>query len=660
MTLPSVFSSLTHFTYFVDDQRVGWLSLDYLHEAVNRLSPQVLTELAQAIEALAASPPKGLVLLSGKPTGFIAGADINAFANLRDTQRIDALIDQGCRVFDDLQALPFPTVALVQGHCLGGGLELALACKKILVIDDPKTALALPEVRIGIFPGWGGAMRLPKRIGTIKALDLMLTGRSLNARQAVKLGLADSIAAPRLARQAARSLALSTRVEHQQTRAWRFERVLDHRCLRPVVHFLFQKKISQQDPAQHYPAPRLILQLWKNYNGDPRLARGAIHALIQHPTTHNLLRVYQLQERLKGMARQKETSEPIRHVHVVGAGVMGGEIAAWAALKGFEVTLSDQNTERLGQAIGRAHSLFKQRLREPRLAQAARDRLVPDIHGYGVRAADLVIEAIVEDAEAKMQLYDQLEASMRVDALLATNTSSLTLQDLSHRLRYPQRFLGLHFFNPVSRMPLVEVISGPLTNSVSTQNAMRFVQQLDKLPLPVASTPGFLVNAVLAPYILQAMQAVDRGIPPETIDAAMVSFGMPMGPIQLADTVGLDIIQAAGQRLSAQTSLPQCLQQKLSDGLLGRKTGRGFYLWQEGKIRKSKRTHTTASHELKHELLGALLEQAQRCLDHKVVTDADLVDAGMIFGAGFAPHTGGPLNYKKTIAAATSHAGTPA
>lgn len=650
MTETTAFPSMQHWRYRLDDHGVGWLELDYLLEPVNRLALPVLAELSQILETLVVRPPKGLVFTSGKPTGFIAGADIKAFSDLRDTSRIDALIDQGCDLFDRIQALPFPTLALVRGHCLGGGLELALACTFILAVDDPRTSFALPEVRIGIFPGWGGAKRLPQRIGAAKALNLMLTGRSVNARQAVKLGLADARVPVRLMTQAAQQLVLGP---DRSAKGGLLRTLAQHRFVQraynSLVHTISQRQLRRQDPWEHYPAPRFILQLWYTHQGEPRLARAGIHQLVRNPVTHNLLRVYGLQEKLKALARVNSSQETVKasRIHVIGAGVMGGDIAAWAALKGLQVTLHDQDRRQLARALQRAHVLFSKRLQDPRLVTAARDRLIPDATNAGVRLADVVIEAIVENARAKVQLYQQIEPLMRTDALLATNTSSLTLQELNKQLAHPQRFVGLHFFNPVARMPLVEIVAAPETGAAQRQAAINLADQLGKLPLPVASTPGFLVNAVLAPYILAAMRCVDQGKAVAHVDAAMLQFGMPMGPLELADTVGLDVIKAAGSQLAVGASLPACLEKKLGQGQLGRKSGQGFYRWKHGKPLRPKGNAIPAA-GVSQILVNELLQAACKCLDEGVVSDPDLVDAGLIFGAGFAPFTGGPLHYRLT------------
>lgn len=360
--------------------------------------------------------------------------------------------------------------------------------------------------------------------------------------------------------------------------------------------------------------------------------------------------MFRLQERLKANGRQAGIA-PVRHVHVVGAGVMGGDIAAWCALKGLTVTLQDQDMTRIAPAIKRAAALFSRRLKDRRAARAAFDRLVPDPAGGGVPLADVVIEAISENPEAKRGLYQSLEPRMKADALLATNTSSLSLETLGAGLARPERLVGIHFFNPVAKMPLVEVVHADGTAADTLARASAFVGQIGKLALPVRSAPGFLVNAVLAPYMLQAMRSVDEGVSPAAVDAAMVAFGMPMGPLELADTVGLDIARAAGQELAGGAEPPRCLAEKLARGDLGKKSGRGFYTWRDGKPVKDGQGAARAPAGLAERLIQPLVDATRERVEAGVVADADLADAGVIFGTGFAPFTGGPLHYQSSRSA---------
>lgn len=638
---------LSSFRCRIDAQHIAWVKIDCPGFPVNRLSEDVLRELGQLLDYFDRQPPAGLVFLSGKEAGFIAGANIDEFAGLDTPEKGREIVERGWNMFNRLAGVSYPTLALIRGHCLGGGLELALACRYRLVVDQPGTSLALPEVMLGIFPGWGGMLRLPNIIGAPAAVDMMLTGRPADARKAKRLGLADGLVAPRLMEQAASQLVLSGTKRH---RARGFPALLNHRLARPLVVRQAITKLDRRDPQKHYPAPRAILDIWARHDGNALEAPGLIDAIVRSDTARNLVRVFHLQERLKAFGKKAQGVTQACHVHVVGAGVMGGDIAAWCALKGLNVTLQDQDRSRIALAQGRAGKLFARKKKNPREARAAFDRLVPDLDGHGVAHADIVIEAIFENAEAKRDLYRQLEARMKPSAILATNTSSLSLEELRTGLDRPERFLGLHFFNPVARMPLVEVVETEGVAPHALATACAFTGQIDKLPLPVRSTPGFLVNAVLAPYMLEAMHCLDEGISAETIDAAMTAFGMPMGPVELIDTVGLDIARDAGQQLSSNTPMPHSLEARLARNELGRKTGKGFYVWKDGKpVRNSS---AAAPSSLALRLITPLIDKTQEQLARGVVADADLADAGVIFGTGFAPFTGGPLHYLSTQAGA--------
>lgn len=633
--------NLQNFSCQVDTDNVAWLAIDCVDSPVNRLSAEVLNELSQALDYFERKLPAGLVIHSGKDAGFIAGANIDEFAGLDTPEKGKELVSRGWTLFNRLAKVPYPTVALIRGHCLGGGLELALACRYRLVVDQPGTSLSLPEVVLGIFPGWGGIQRLPALIGAPAALDMMLSGRPQDARRAAKLGLADGLVAPRLMNQAAKMLVLSGKPRRKAhgLGAW-----MNHPLARPLVVKQTHKKLDARDPHHHYLAPRAILEVWAKHNGNALKAPELVDQLIRSDTARNLLRVFRLQERLKAFGKKGRKLPAAKHVHVIGAGVMGGDIAAWCALKGLTVTLQDQDRSRIAVAQGRANILFARKKKNPREARAAADRLIPDLKGHGIRHADIVIEAITENADIKRSLYAQIEPLLKPGAVLATNTSSLSLEELCIGLQAPQRLIGIHFFNPVAKMPLIEVVETPTVDSDIKAATYAFVGQIDKLPLPVQSTPGFLVNAVLAPYMLEAMRCVDEGMAPETIDAAMLAFGMPMGPIELIDTVGLDIARDAGRQLSGSASTPACLDAHLARNELGRKSGQGFYQWKNNKPVKQSASAIPAG--LAQRLITPLIDKTQEQLDHNIVADQDLADAGVIFGTGFAPFTGGPLHYR--------------
>lgn len=634
---------LSHWRLEREADGLAWLTFDRAGSAVNALSADTMAELAVVLDALDAAPPKGLIIQSGKTTGFIVGADVNEFASLDTPEQARALVGRGWNLFNRLAAVRYPTLALIQGHCLGGGLELALACRYRLVADQPGTSLALPEVMLGIFPGWGGMLRLPQVIGAPAALDMMLTGRRADARRAAALGLADARVPLRLLLAAARQTVLSKKPPR---RARGLGGLANRWPLKSIVANRARKQIAAKDPLGHYPAAPAIVTLWEKHGGNALQAPALIDSIISSDTARNLLRVFRLQERLKANGKHAGTA-PARHVHVVGAGVMGGDIAAWCALKGMTVTLQDQDMARIAPAIKRAATLYARRLKDPRLARAAFDRLIPDPAGSGVPLADIVIEAISEQAEAKRALYRSLEPRMKAGALLATNTSSLSLETLRAGLTRPEGLVGIHFFNPVAQMPLVEVVHADGDSGDTLARACAFVGQIEKLALPVKSAPGFLVNAVLAPYMLQAMRSVDEGIAPETVDAAMVAFGMPMGPLELADTVGLDIARAAGETLAGGAEPPRCLAERLARGDLGKKSGKGFYTWRDGKpVKQHGGSPAAAPAGLAQRLIQPLVDATRQRVEAGVVADADLADAGVIFGTGFAPFTGGPLHYQ--------------
>ena len=647
-------NNTTHWRRHIDEDGIAWLTLDKAGASVNVLSMEVISELDGHLAALEQEAVKGLVIRSGKEKGFIAGADIKEFLRVGNVDEAVAMMRDCHRVFDRLEGLRFPTVALINGFCLGGGLELALACRYRIADEDPGVRLGLPEVMLGIHPGFGGTLRLPRLIGPVQALPLMLAGRTVSARAARKLGMIDYAVPTRHMERAARVTVLNPPKPH---RPGRLQRLAGHRLIRPLLGKYMRRGVAQRVAEKHYPAPYALLELWVKHSDDARkmLAEEAasVARLVVGDTAQNLIRVFFLQEELKSLGRG--TDFQARHVHVVGAGVMGGDIAAWCALNGLQVSLQDQAPERIAPAIKRAHELFRKRLRQPRLVQAAMDRLRPDVDGVGVAHADVVIEAIFENAEAKEALYRELEPRMKEEALLATNTSSIPLEELGKVLARPQRLVGLHFFNPVAKMKLVEIVHSAQTDAKVAQQAAGFARQIDRLPLPVKSSPGFLVNRILMPYLLEAVVLEGEGVQPELIDRAAVEFGMPMGPIELADTVGLDICLSVAEILSASLggTVPDKLRRLVEAGNLGRKTGRGFYAYKKGKPEKAKLGKATEiPADVTDRMIFSILNEAVACLREGVIDTADHLDAGIIFGTGFAPFRGGPVHYIKAQDAA--------
>lgn len=640
-----------HWRVETDRDTIAWLHLDKADGGANVLSVDVLEELDLFIKDLSKKKLKGLVIRSAKPNGFIAGADIHEFTKLRSSSDAEKLIMRGQSVFDRLENMPFPTVCLIHGFCLGGGLELALACRYRVAEDRQKTRLGLPEVKLGIHPGFGGTVRLPKLIGAPKAMELMLSGRTIDARRAKKIGLVDSIVPARHLKKMAVMCIKDNPPVHRPSFG---QRLTNSTLVRPFLKKAFVKSVRSRVREDHYPAPYALIQLWDAYAGNPkkmlREEARSVAGLITGTTSQNLVRVFLLMERLKTMGRGSAFSPS--HVHVIGAGIMGGDIAAWCALQGFHVTLQDREAKYIAPAIKRAYRLFKKRLKKPRLVQSAMDRLMPDVNGEaGLKRADVVIEAIFENREAKQDLFRNIEPVIKPDALLATNTSSIPLEELSSALSRPERLVGIHFFNPVAKMQLVEIVAAESTSRQEVDRAKAFTRTIDRLPLPVKSTPGFLVNRVLMPYLLEAVSMVEEGISPADIDRAAVHFGMPMGPILLADTVGLDICLHAAEIISKglNITIPDRLRSLVKEGNLGRKSGKGFYAYKKGKQVVPKTSSSRfSSDDLTDRLILRMVNEAVSCLNEGVAEDADLIDAGIIFGTGFAPFLGGPLNYSRS------------
>lgn len=632
-----------------DDNGIIWLHFDHAGSGTNVLSEEVLEELDEQLIKIGQSHPIGLIILSDKPSGFIAGADIKGFTQVKDVKAAHAYIRRAHNIFQRLERFTFPTLALIHGFCLGGGLELALACRYRVAREDEGTRIGLPEVKLGLFPGFGGTVRSINLIGHLPALNMMLTGRTFSGSAAARLGLVDMAVPERHLLTAAKHMILERPEPHRPTWQQKFP---GGAPFRPLVAAYLKREVGKKVRQDHYPAPYALIDHWERYadRPDDMYASEAdkVAELICSETAQNLIRVFFLQERLKSQGRKSDIAP--KHVHVVGGGVMGGDIAAWCALKGFSVTLQDRGPEFLNRAMGRAHGLFKKKLKKPHLVTAAADRLMPDVHGTGIAKADVVIEAIFENVEAKQALYKELEPKMKKDALLCTNTSSIPLEMLNTALKNPKRLVGLHFFNPVAKMQLIEIVSAKNTDPNEARRAAAFARHIDRLPLPVKSSPGFLVNRILMPYLLEAVQLLDENVPAIFIDNAALEFGMPMGPIELADTVGLDICLAVADKLADDlpVQVPERLREMVQKGDLGRKSGRGFYSYSKGKLQKpTQASGYVPPRDLTDRLILRMLNEAVACLREGVVQNTDLLDAGVIFGTGFAPFRGGPMHYVK-------------
>ncbi|MFK8083754.1 MAG: 3-hydroxyacyl-CoA dehydrogenase NAD-binding domain-containing protein [Granulosicoccus sp.] len=633
-----------------DLHNILWLSCDRQGETSNSLSKAVIEELGQILDQAEKLDLAGLIVQSAKPDSFILGADIREFDQYTQSQEVSSLIRQGHEVFSRLENLSCHTVAAIHGFALGGGLELALCCNYICALNVPDTRVGFPEVKLGIFPGLGGTTRLTERVGGMAGMQLMLTGKMLRAPAARSMGVIDELVDEFASlRWAARRAVLSKR----KPRKLSLTAALSNRQpARAALAKILHSKTAAKVNPKHYPAPFSMIDLWAAHRDNRRrMFEGEaqrVGDLMVGDTARNLRRIFFLTERMKGLGKADDFK--VKRVHVIGAGVMGGDIAAWCVVQGFEVTLQDRELKYIEPALERARSLFKKRLRKKPAVSAAVARLVADVEGRGVSRADVIIEAIYEDADAKRALYASIEPQMANHAVLATNTSALPLEELSRDLDNPSRLIGLHFFNPVAKMPLVEVVHAEQTDATMLTRGCAFCSQINRFPLPTQSKPGFLVNRVLAPYLMEAFTLLLEGIDKDTIDSAAARFGMPMGPIELADVVGLDVCMKVAETLATGDveAHRQLLQKKLDDGLLGKKSGQGFFNWNKGKSdRRTVDVDNPYGDKLAQRLMSPFLAECQSASADGIVADDDLLDAGIIFGTGFAPFRGGPMQYLK-------------
>lgn len=646
-------SDLAHWRLTRDRDNVAWAVLDKAGASANTLTQEVLAELDIILDRLEADRPRGLVLRSGKPQGFIAGADVRQFVGAADVAEVGAQMARAQDVVDRLDRLTIPTIAVVHGYALGGGLEIALACRRRIAIEG--ASFGFPEVQLGLHPGLGGVSRFTDLIDPFEAMRFMLTGKTIHAEEAQRLGLVDAVAPERHVR-AAVAAAVGGTLKPRDSGL--IDKVKELAPARRLAAARMRREAEARAPSKHYPAPYALIDLWEDHGADHEALRRAETAsfarLVVSDTAQNLIRVFLLREKLRGLG---PGSNQVGHVHVVGAGAMGGDIAAWCAWKGLRVTLEDVKPEPVAAAVKRAAELYKAISHGDRRAERdALDRLTPDLKGDGVARADLVIEAAPEKADLKRSIYGGLEAKMKPSAILATNTSSIQLGELSKALLRPERFIGLHFFNPVSRMQLIEVVGHDDLDPSVGETALALTVALDRSPAPVRSAPGFIVNRALTPYLLEALTLMDDGVEKETIDKAAEAFGMPVGPIELADQVGLDICLAVADMLGRELpgerpEIPTWLRERVAAGKLGRKTGEGLYVWRDGRAVKAQGAAEPGP-DMSERLILPMINACVQILAEGVSEDPDVIDAAMVLGAGFAPFRGGPLHYAKGRGAA--------
>jgi 3-hydroxyacyl-CoA dehydrogenase/enoyl-CoA hydratase/3-hydroxybutyryl-CoA epimerase len=638
-----------HFS--VDQEGIGWAVFDREGQSANALGTRPLEELGAIIdraeEGARHRTMSGLVIISGKDKGFIVGADINEFDGFTTEAQVIDRLRLVLALFDRIERLSIPVVAAIHGVCVGGGLELALACHYRIATRDPATRVGFPEVKLGIFPGWHGTARSIRQAGPLAAMQAMLTGRMIGASAARAMGLLDELVASRgTLRWAARKAVLKKR---KSKPAGLSKSMLARWPFRALLAKKMRDETRKKAREAHYPAPFRLIDLFELHGGDLQALKAAetryFAPLLVSDQSRNLRRVFKLSELLKSQAPKGLAWKPMR-VHVIGAGTMGADIAGWCVASGMEVTLQDLSPEVIEKGIKAQGKLFSKKFKTKAQKAAAKARLIPDPTGQGASHADVIIEAIVERLDVKQKLFADLEGRIKPDAVLATNTSSLEIEAIAAPLKDPGRLIGIHFFNPVALMPLVEVVRGAQSREEEVKKGAAFITAIGKFPLVARSVPGFLVNRILAPYMMAAMARMEKGEEKEKIDEAARTFGMPMGPIELADAVGLDVCAHVGRILGLSPDGSH-LQRLVEQGKLGKKTGEGFYVWKDGKPEKAEKSYPPEELErFGRELVDPIITESERALADGVVASADLVDAGVIFGTGFAPFRGGPLHFK--------------
>jgi len=643
---------------------VRLLTFDRPGSAANIFDAATLRELSAKLDEVEEGCP-GVIFASAKPTIFIAGADLKALETLSGDE-LREFIALGQDVFDRVAGLRAPTVAAIHGACVGGGYELCLACTWRIATADRATKIGLPETQLGILPAWGGSTRLPRLIGVPGALDIIPGGKTLPAKAALKLGMIDEIAPRELLIQAALQwVGHSSRIRRHAG----FDRVA------AAIAAPIARRRTLEKSRGHYPAPLKALEvITEGVKGSVedslRRERLAVVELAATPECRNLIRVYKMQERAKKLhVPGVEKPAVIEHVAVIGAGVMGAGIAQWLSARGLRVLLRDIDAERVAAGMGTIAKLnadaVKRHIMDRTEARDAFDRVSPAAAETPLNGVDLVIEAAVEKMELKKKIFARLDEVAPAETVLASNTSALSITELGAAVGRTDRVVGIHFFNPVHRMPLVEVTTGEKTSAETAAAAVRFVQRIGKMPVVVRDSPGFLVNRILLPYMVEAAELFAQGAEIGEIDAAMLDFGMPMGPLRLTDEVGLDVAEDVATTLALafvdHMHIPLVLERMVRVGMLGKKSGRGFYVHEKGKatpnpeaakLRDAGAGAAPDRAAMQKRMVLLMVNEAVRCIEEKVVAEPADADFGMIMGAGFAPFRGGPLRYADAVGVA--------
>jgi 3-hydroxyacyl-CoA dehydrogenase/enoyl-CoA hydratase/3-hydroxybutyryl-CoA epimerase len=654
------------------------LTFDLPGEKVNKFSTPVMQELSALIDKLsAATGVEALLFRSGKPDTFIAGADVREIEKIRgaDEGRMASAVGQ--RIFDRWSRLPFPTVASIHGACLGGGTELALACDYRVCSDSSKTKIGLPEVTLGILPGWGGTQRLPRLVGLAPALDMILTGKALDGKRAARIGLVDAVVPEAILSDWCERF-IREKFGARKSRGRRKPRSLLSLALEgnPLGRSIVFRKARASVLARthgHYPAPLEALSAVREGFGkkiENALAIENAHLanLVGSPVQRHLLRIFFWTEEVKketGAINPTVVPRIVRRIGVLGAGVMGGGIAQLAADNGFPARLKDISPEPLAHGFRAAAAIWKEKMRRKRLTRPAFERKMSLLSGgldyAGFAQADVTIEAVIEKLEVKQAVLREWEQTVGDDPIFASNTSTLPIGGIASAAQQPRRVAGMHFFNPVDRMPLVEVIRGEKSSDETIATIFDLAKKLGKTPVVVRDAPGFLVNRILAPYLSEATRLLEEGCRIEDVDRAMTDFGMPVGPLALLDDVGIDVAAKGAQTMAAAFSERLPLAGNFgafeAQRRLGRKTGRGFYRYRGTTRqkpdpatyvligRKEPAVATLPPEVIEARLLMPMVNEAAYCLEDRIVPSPAKLDLSMIFGAGFPPFRGGLLQY---------------
>ena len=640
------------------------LRFDQAGSGANVFNLETLSELDDHIRAIAANRAiTGLVLISAKDRIFHAGADLHALQKWSDVE-VQQFIARGQEVFGRLAALDVRKVAAIHGACLGGGFEMALACDYRIATSDRVTKIGLPETKLGILPAWGGSTRLPRLVGVTRALDIILAGKTPAAKQALRHGMIDAITP--------RELLLSTALRVLQDgfpprRRSLMRRIVPDGLLSRVIATKVRSKVMSETRG-NYPAvlkAAEVVLASTHISIDESLAneRRAVSELIRSEACKNLMRLFFLGERVRKSDGPK--SKTVEQAAVIGAGVMGAGIAQWLSSRNVRVILRDINPQAIAVGLERIRKLFgDRRIFTEKEARDGVDRIAPTSLEVPFSRVDLVIEAAVEKMEAKKKIFAQLDRqAVNPATILATNTSALSLAEIAGATKTPARVVGIHFFNPVHKMQLVEIVSAPQTAPETIRRAVNFARQIGKLPVVVKDSPGFLVNRILVPYLLEAGLLFESGASATDLDEAMLDFGMPMGPLRLIDEVGVDIAADVAATLSAhfkdRLRVPELLGKMVAAGKLGKKSGSGFYLYpKKGKptpnpeletLRRGQSASTLDRTELQRRLALLIVNEAAHCVEEKITDGPEMVDFAMVMGTGFAPFRGGPLRYAETL-----------